>query len=52
MAALYICICVFVGWAGHVAHGAREMLGNLTLLPQQPRGALCLDGTPPGYWWR
>jgi hypothetical protein len=29
-----------------------EVLGNLTLLPENKRGGACLDGSPPGYWWR
>jgi hypothetical protein len=27
-----------------------ETLGGLTLVPQGPRGAACLDGSAPGYW--
>ena len=30
----------------------REVLGNLTLVDQTGRGAACLDGSPPGYWFR
>ena len=25
-------------------------IGGLTLVPQEPRGAACLDGSAPGYW--
>eukprot|EP00040_Diaphanoeca_grandis_P028198 m.162258 g.162258 ORF g.162258 m.162258 type:complete len:518 (-) comp31270_c0_seq1:36-1589(-) len=25
-------------------------IGGLVLVPQEPRGAACLDGTAPGYW--
>jgi hypothetical protein len=25
-------------------------IGPLVLVPQAPRGAACLDGSPPGYW--
>lgn len=25
-------------------------IGGLTLVPQAPRGAACLDGSAPGYW--
>jgi hypothetical protein len=32
-------------------HGA-ETLSGLTLVPQEPRGAACLDGSAPGYWIR
>jgi hypothetical protein len=27
-----------------------DKIGGLVLVPQGPRGAACLDGSPPGYW--
>eukprot|EP00729_Bicosta_minor_P000484 gene484-29709_t len=33
-----------------LAAGPASSLTGLTLVPQQPRGAACLDGTAPGYW--
>ena len=27
-----------------------DTIGGLVLVPQGPRGAACLDGSPPGYW--
>lgn len=30
----------------------KQVLGGLTLVPQEARGAACLDGSAPGYWIR
>jgi hypothetical protein len=35
-----------------VHEGETETLPGLTLVPQEPRGAACLDGSAPGYWIR